>query len=449
MKKNGGAKHISAGCLFLALWFASQRFSAAPVLSAIGRIAESMDSGDLLTAASFVAMLNGLRAIPLYLGWFLLGNGVASLKASFYPLSWIIPATAIPLTYFLLPSLGEGLQLHFGIPAVLSVTTVLILRYLTREIADWGYKSIALALFVLSFQWLDVLPFLTPYGAGWGELSLSVKTAAALLRKTAFLNRAGGAVFFALFFSGVLTTQLLVNYGARLASLALLRDREQKMALLREKNFAARIILEMQQLVHDLKRPLTTILGLADVIVSGRGGEGVEKYGSVIAEAGHSMEEMIGEILHGDFRRSITLGELIEYVFTQISPYPWRETVTLRAEKSALEEKVTVNVVRLSRAVVNLLDNAHRANLQTGGTSIEISLTLWEEWAEIAVADEGPGFPPEERGNSGWNSTGLGLQYVTMVAENHGGRFVPSRSSGGGALAALLLPRHPEKKENC
>ena len=449
MKKGMPAKHIAAGSLFLLLWLASQRISAFPVLSAIGRVADSLDSGDLLTAASSVAVLNGVRAIALYLGWFLLGSGISSLKSSLHSLSWMIPVTAIPLTYFLLPALGEGLQLHFGIPAVLSVTTVLVLRYLTREISDWGYKSLALALFVFSFQWLDVLPFLTPYGAGWGELSLSVKTAAALLRKTTFLNRAGGTVFLGLFLSGVLTTELLVSYGARLASLALLRDREQKMALLREKNLSARIMLEMQQLVHDLKRPLTTILGLADVIVSGRGGEGVEKYGAVIAEAGRSMEEMISEILHEDFRRPISLGDLLEYVFTQISPFSWRETVTLRAEKSALAESVTVNVVRLSRAVVNLLDNAHRANLQTGGDFIEISLTLSGEWAEIAVSDRGPGFPSSERGSSGWNSTGLGLQYVTMVAENHGGRFVPSASPEGGALATLLLPRRPEKRENC
>ena len=449
MKRSMSGKHIGAGCFFLALWLASQRISAAPVLSAVARVAESMDSGDLLVAASFVAVLNSARAITLYLAWFLLGNGIAALKNSLRPLSWIIPATAIPLTYFLLPSLGEGLQLHFGIPAVLSVTTVLILRYLTREISGWGYKSIALALFVFSFQWLDILPLLTPYGAGWGELSLSVKTAAELLRKTAFLNRAGGAVFFGLFLSGVLTTELLVSYGVRLASLALLRDRDQKMASLREKNLSARIILEMQQLVHDLKRPLTTILGLADVIVSGRGGEGVEKYGAVIADAGRSMEEMISEILHGDSHRPISLGNLIDYVFTQISPYPWRETVSLRADKSALEEKVTVNVVRLSRAVVNLLDNAHRANLQTGGDFIEITLTMSGDCAEIAVADRGPGFPSADNGNSGWNSTGLGLQYVTMVAENHGGRFVPSAVPGGGAMASILLPRHPEKKENC
>ena len=449
MKKGMSVKHIIAGSFFLLLWLASQRISASPVLSAIGRVADSLDSGDLLAAASFVAVLNGVRAIALYLGWFLLGSGIASLKSSLHTLSWIIPVTAIPLTYFLLPAFGEGIQIHFGIPAVLSVTTVLVLRYLTREISDWGYKSLALALFVFSFQWLDILPFLTPYGAGWGELSLSVKTAAELLRKTAFLNRAGSAVFAALFLSGVLTTELLVSYGARLASLALLRDREQKMALLREKNLSARIILEMQQLVHDLKRPLTTILGLADVIVSGRGGEGVEKYGTVIAEAGRSMEEMIAEILHGDSRRSISLGDLLEYVFTQISPFSWRETVSLRAEKSALAEKVTVNVVRLSRAVVNLLDNAHRANLETGGNFIEIILTLSDDWAEITVADRGPGFPSPERGSSGWNSTGLGLQYVTMVAENHGGRFLPSAAPEGGALASILLPIYPEKKETC
>lgn len=466
LPRGSAEKFLFSGLFFLGVWLLAQGLSARPVLEILVRLPETMDSGDLLSAASMLVLMNALRAIALYLGWFLLGNGLGALHSSLSFLSWFVPVVAIPVTYFILPSLGEGIQLHFGFPAVLSVSSVLVLRYLTRGIADWGYKAIALALFVFSFQWLDVIPALTSWGAGWGELSSAVKTVALLMEREYLLNRAGIAVFGGLFCAGVITTELLVSYGARLYSLALLRDRENKVALLREQNLRNRSLVEMQQLVHDLKRPLTTIMGLADVIASGKNAPSAGKYGAVIVEAGRSMEEMISEILHEDFRRPISLGDLLQYVFTQISPFDWRQTVSLSAEEGILDEYVTVNVVRLSRALVNLLENAHRANSLVNGSRIAIRISGTENLAEIAVLDEGPGFrrtrgeggaaPSKVEGasgewwgsSSGWNSTGLGLQYVTMVVRNHGGRFIVEDLPGGGARTAIALEKNPVVKES-
>ncbi|NLK18993.1 MAG: HAMP domain-containing histidine kinase [Synergistaceae bacterium] len=439
VKRGSSCRRLWAAAFFILFWAAAQRISSSGPLAAISLLSETMDGGDLLAAAALVVLLNSVRAVPLYIGWFLAGGGLADLRPSLSFLSWLAPAAAIPLTYFLSPVLGEGIQLHFGVPAVLSVGSVLVLRYLTRSIHDWVYKSIALAFFVFSFQWLDIIPFLTPWGAGWGELSMSVKTAAGILGRESLLDWTGGAVFGGLFFSGVLAAELMISYGARLASMALLRDREKKMAALREESLGRRSLLEMQQLVHDLKRPLTTILGLADVIVSGRGGSSA-RYGAVICEAARSMEDMVSEILREDFRRPITAGDLAGYVFTQISPFPWRETVSLKADPEALEAVVEVNVVRFSRALVNLLDNARKANLQSEGSHINLSLSLDGERVIVVVEDEGPGFS-QEGDRSGWNSTGLGLKYVTMVVENHGATLFKENIPGGGARVTITLKR--------
>ncbi|NLA91421.1 MAG: sensor histidine kinase, partial [Synergistaceae bacterium] len=59
----------------------------------------------------------------------------------------------------------------------------------------------------------------------------------------------------------------------------------------------------------------------------------------------------------------------------------------------------------------------------------------------LAVEDEGPGFALEEEGGSGWNSTGLGLKYVTMVVLNHGGTLTKENMPGGGARVAITLRR--------
>ena len=445
-------KFFFAGLFFLGVWALFQNLPVKPLLRIIDTLPRTMDGGDLLAAASMLVAMNSTRAIALYLGWFIIGNGLGAIRRSLLFLSWLVPVVAIPATYFLSALPGEGVRLHFGFPAVLSVTSVLVIRYLTRGIADWGYKAIALALFVFSFQWLDVIPALTSWGAGWGELSMAVKTAACLMEREYLLNRACGAIFLGLFISGVITTELMVNYGARLRSLALLRDRENRMALLREESLQSRSFIEMQQLVHDLKRPLTTIMGLADVIASGKSLESAEKYGTVIVDAGRSMEEMISEILHEESRRPTTLEDLMQYVLSQISPFEWRETVSLAADGDLLAEQVDVNVVRLSRAIVNLLDNAHRANALVGGERIVLRASRFDERIEIAVDDEGPGFgeagvgcegsqPDDWRTFSRWGSTGLGLRYVTMVVKNHGGFFRTEDQPGGGGRAIIVLNR--------
>ncbi len=112
-----------------------------------------------------------------------------------------------------------------------------------------------------------------------------------------------------------------------------------------------------------------------------------------------------------------------------------------------MNEHVEVNAVRMSRAVVNLLDNAHKANLRSGGEAILLDLSLKDGYVEIAVLDQGQGFPSDWDAGSGWNSTGLGLQYVTMVVRSHGGFFSVENIPGGGGRAVILLRRAGEGKD--
>ena len=51
--------------------------------------------------------------------------------------------------------------------------------------------------------------------------------------------------------------------------------------------------------------------------------------------------------------------------------------MSLRADPECFAV-VEVNVVRFSRALVNLLDNARKANLQAGGKHITLSWALQE-----------------------------------------------------------------------
>jgi signal transduction histidine kinase len=82
------------------------------------------------------------------------------------------------------------------------------------------------------------------------------------------------------------------------------------------------------------------------------------------------------------------------------------------------------------------------------GCRIEIRLRARQGYAELAIKDNGPGFPSEiagrpfERFVKGKHSPGhgLGLAFVDAVVRAHGGAVKISDRPGGGATVSLLLP---------
>jgi two-component system, OmpR family, sensor histidine kinase MprB len=114
----------------------------------------------------------------------------------------------------------------------------------------------------------------------------------------------------------------------------------------------------------------------------------------------------------------------------------------------------------LSRAVVNLLDNA--AKWSPSGAHVEVRLRQVDAaHAELVVSDYGPGIPPAERGlvferfyrsmsARAMPGSGLGLAIVKQVVVKHGGMIriadtVPGGQPPGTSFFVLLpgLPNTP------
>jgi signal transduction histidine kinase len=77
------------------------------------------------------------------------------------------------------------------------------------------------------------------------------------------------------------------------------------------------------------------------------------------------------------------------------------------------------------------------------GTGYRIAVDSRGGCAVVAIEDEGPGFPGTdvlERGRSGGQSTGLGLDIARRTAESAGGQFRIGASPAGGARVEMTLP---------
>jgi two-component system sensor histidine kinase MprB len=111
----------------------------------------------------------------------------------------------------------------------------------------------------------------------------------------------------------------------------------------------------------------------------------------------------------------------------------------------------------LSRAVLNLLDNAAKWSPPGGRVGVRLSQT--DPWhAELIVADHGPGVPPQERllvferfyrstSARALPGSGLGLAIVKQVVQKHGGVLrvedtVPGAEPPGASIH-VLLPGRP------
>ena len=204
---------------------------------------------------------------------------------------------------------------------------------------------------------------------------------------------------------------------------------------------------------HDLKSPVTSIRGSLEVALSqGR----QEQWRERVAEAIEGLDRL-AELLNTTLdvaeadagalqlrKERIDLSELVRQLVELYQPAmaEHRHEVVTALQTCFVE----VDTALLHRTIANLLDN-EISHLPPGRT-VSISVHPTESEAELVVADNGPGFPPElrhrafERFVKGRDSTGhgLGLAFVGAAIQAHGGSVQAIDSAGGGARIVLRLP---------
>jgi signal transduction histidine kinase len=110
----------------------------------------------------------------------------------------------------------------------------------------------------------------------------------------------------------------------------------------------------------------------------------------------------------------------------------------------------------LARAIVNLLGNAIK--FSPDRSTILLECQVKAATAVICITDNGPGIDSQNqallfqrftrglhRGAKDPGGAGLGLAFVRVVAEKHGGRvWVENAAQGNGAVFCLSIPAHDQ-----
>jgi signal transduction histidine kinase len=150
--------------------------------------------------------------------------------------------------------------------------------------------------------------------------------------------------------------------------------------------------------------------------------------------------------------RRIDLGELVTGAISLMRPLLDAKGQRVELGIPAPAPVVPGDYQRLERVLLNLLSNAHK--YAPRGSRIGVRLQEGRQAATVAVADSGPGIPPEalpllfEQFYTGRTSStrhnigaGLGLPIAKGIVEAHGGRIWVESRVGVGTTVAFTLPK--------
>ena len=206
---------------------------------------------------------------------------------------------------------------------------------------------------------------------------------------------------------------------------------------------------------HELNNPLTSILGVSELLQDGETRESSRKQLGILQQQARRAAEIVQNLTYfsrppAPGKTRIDMGEVVE------------RTLNLQAY-SLRKNNITVDFLRqpglpyglgdphqLMQVFLNLILNAEQAIREArdrGTLRIRLGKSNNSVWASFQ--DDGPGIPPETLPNifdpfyttkRPGRGTGLGLSICKAVMKEHNGSVEAANAAGGGAVFTVTLP---------
>ena len=441
VRERGAFKRIALGIFFFLLDLAVLYYGN----QYLGHVAERLknrDFGPMLFGSVFGVLVHGSQVFLLIISWVLAGGGTGYyFKRAGLAVGLALSSVGIGLTGAVLPMLSTRLVYFFPLGLTVTVLTAVLFQLLTLQVENWVDRATAMLLWVYSFQSLELLP---AFPTNTQALSSLFQSMYSSNEEVVIASMAGTGLFLSFLAGALISTWLLTSYSIRLGQVRRIWEMESRQAARDEAAAFQEVnMLDMRSLVHDLKNPLAVIKGMTLMLKSGVDDPTSEK-AEIMLKATNYMERMIGEILHEDERHAVRAGPFFDNLERHIRPFPWGGHVGITLAPGVEDLSLTLNEIRFTRVLYNILDNAWRANRTAGTQDIELRVERNGWFLEIEILDNGPGYTdkgPNYR-KSGWGSTGLGLAFARKIVAAHGGHLTLSKRRDGksGARALVDLP---------
>lgn len=213
---------------------------------------------------------------------------------------------------------------------------------------------------------------------------------------------------------------------------------------------------------HELRSPLTSVQGFAELLLlekdqlSEKHTETVE----IIIDNTRHLVRLLNDLL--DLARSDAGRLTINPVRCEIGPIVAGAARLIMGLTNSRQQRLEVEIEsdlpqvsvepdRITQVLVNLLTNA--TEYCPEDSTIKVTASAVGSEVEVAVTDDGPGIPPDQRdhvfdrftrGEAGMTQrvggTGLGLAISKSLIELHGGAIGVTSKEGEGATFRIVLP---------
>jgi NtrC-family two-component system sensor histidine kinase KinB len=216
----------------------------------------------------------------------------------------------------------------------------------------------------------------------------------------------------------------------------------------------------LHSITHDLKNPLSAIMGMSDLLKKLRGenlNEIEDKYFQVLRDEAYRLMGMINDILNlakleaGKLELDIQETDFsgaLERVRQAFFAKAQNEGIELRTDLPSEPVLIKADEKLITRVIENLLGNSLKYT-PSGGT-VTLALKKSDSMIEAAVIDTGEGLPVEMRekifdrfqqvkgGSKG--GVGIGLNVAKEIVEAHRGKIWVESEPGKGSKFKFTLP---------
>ncbi len=219
---------------------------------------------------------------------------------------------------------------------------------------------------------------------------------------------------------------------------------------------------------HELRSPLTSIVGYLEVAIEGVNADADPALASSLTAVQRNAQRLqvlmdnMMQILKRDFEQmplavvSVDVGRLLVDGVNSLHPSATARAVTMTLQLDSAEGDLVIDGdgSQLEQVFVNLISNAIKFTPR-GGTVTVVARRAGTEvdFVEVTVADTGIGIPPEEFPNvfnrffrastakqAAIPGYGIGLSLVKSIVQEHLGTITFDSKVGGGTVFKVKLP---------
>jgi PAS domain S-box-containing protein len=212
---------------------------------------------------------------------------------------------------------------------------------------------------------------------------------------------------------------------------------------------------------HELNNPLTSILGLTELLLEDRPSEPAQKQLTMLQQQARRAAEIVQNLTYfsrppAPGRSSVQLSELVQRTL-HLHAYSLRKNnITVDFVPDTGLPAVNGDPHQLMQVFLNLILNAEQAMREIHDRGVlRIRLAKADEVVTATFEDDGPGIPPEILPNifdpfyttkRPGRGTGLGLSICKAILKEHGGNVEATSGTSGGAVFTVTLPVGESRK---